>query len=169
MKKFPNKQTFELEKVEELSLFLKKYIELIFGEFEKILKIKKDETKKSEIEKDNFMLNYTLVEECHNDLIRKTRIYYYQEIENISEINFSFEKFLDIRKKSMNLINPKFILRNYIAQKVIEESEKGNNKDLNNLLDLLTSPFDDHEDFEFEGNFDADIEKAYNICVSCSS
>ena len=37
----------------------------------------------------------------------------------------------------MNKVNPKFILRNYIAEEVIAEAENGNFKPVNEVLELL--------------------------------
>lgn len=72
------------------------------------------------------------------------------------------------RKQQMDLINPKFILRNYIAQLVIEEVEKNQNHDfLDNILTILQSPYDEHPDMEkYAGH---PPEWANRISVSCSS
>ena len=47
------------------------------------------------------------------------------------------------RKKLMNRVNPKFVLRNYLAQQAIEQSEKGDQHLLNELLDVLRKPYDE--------------------------
>ena len=73
------------------------------------------------------------------------------------------------RKDYMNSINPKFILRNHVAQRVIEKAEKGDYDDLNKVLNILLTPFDEHDETVFEGDYDTSILTAYNICVSCSS
>ncbi|CAK8688083.1 unnamed protein product [Clavelina lepadiformis] len=48
-----------------------------------------------------------------------------------------------IRRKEMNLNNPKYILRNYIAQNAIEESERGNHLEVQNVLRRLEHPYDE--------------------------
>jgi len=47
------------------------------------------------------------------------------------------------RKKRMNRVNPKFVLRNYLAQQAIEQSEQGDQRLLNELLDVLRKPYDE--------------------------
>ncbi|CAD5113529.1 DgyrCDS2691 [Dimorphilus gyrociliatus] len=44
----------------------------------------------------------------------------------------------------MKNINPRFILKNYILQRVIEETEKGNYDDVNTVLELISHPYDDY-------------------------
>lgn len=45
------------------------------------------------------------------------------------------------RKSIMNATNPKFILRNYIAQVAIEAAEKGDYSEVNKILGILENPF----------------------------
>ncbi|GFO46223.1 selenoprotein o [Plakobranchus ocellatus] len=45
------------------------------------------------------------------------------------------------RKTSMNSVNPRFILRNYIAQNAIAAAEKGDYSEVQNVLTRLESPF----------------------------
>lgn len=45
------------------------------------------------------------------------------------------------RVRAMNSINPKYVLRNYMAQQAIEEAEKGNYDLLHALYDLLRNPY----------------------------
>lgn len=48
----------------------------------------------------------------------------------------------------MHMHNPKFILRNYLAQTAIEQAEKGDYGMIENLLTVLARPFDEHPAFE---------------------
>ncbi|MBL0231481.1 MAG: YdiU family protein [Moraxellaceae bacterium] len=45
------------------------------------------------------------------------------------------------RQQQMQAVNPKFILRNYLAQIAIEKAEKGDFSELDTLLMLLQKPF----------------------------
>ncbi|WP_025739803.1 protein adenylyltransferase SelO [Aquimarina pacifica] len=45
------------------------------------------------------------------------------------------------RQKEMNMINPKYVLRNYMAQLAIEEAEKGNYQVIQELYQLLLYPY----------------------------
>ena len=54
------------------------------------------------------------------------------------------------RRRRMNAVNPKYVLRNYLAQLAIDRSEEGDHTMVNDLLDLLRKPYDDQpgkEDF----------------------
>lgn len=45
------------------------------------------------------------------------------------------------RQKNMNAINPKYVLRNYLAQLVIDKAEQGDLSMLHEILDVLRSPY----------------------------
>ncbi len=47
------------------------------------------------------------------------------------------------RKENMNAVNPKFVLRNYLAQLAIDDAEKGDYNHVNKLLDVLRKPYDE--------------------------
>ena len=71
------------------------------------------------------------------------------------------------QKKLMDASNPKFILRNYLAQKAIEEAEKGNYSDLEILLEVLKKPFEENKTYEDYAKEPPDWGKKLEI--SCSS
>ncbi|MGF1687364.1 YdiU family protein [Photobacterium japonica] len=48
------------------------------------------------------------------------------------------------RRKLMQQHNPKFILRNYLAQQAIEKAERGDYSMIDDLLTVLQSPYDEH-------------------------
>ncbi|MCL9809879.1 protein adenylyltransferase SelO [Flavobacterium luminosum] len=52
------------------------------------------------------------------------------------------------RSKNMNQVNPKYVLRNYMAQLAIEEAEKGNYQLIDELFTLLQKPYDEQPDYE---------------------
>lgn len=47
------------------------------------------------------------------------------------------------RTEKMNLINPKYVLRNYMAQLAIDAADKGDYSVLNELFNLLKKPYDE--------------------------
>jgi len=47
------------------------------------------------------------------------------------------------RRQAMNAVNPKYVLRNYVAQLAIEAAERGDLSVLHELLDVLRHPFDE--------------------------
>ncbi len=52
------------------------------------------------------------------------------------------------RKKIMDAVNPKYVLRNYIAQLVIDQADKGNYNLLNDIHDMLKKPYDEQPNYE---------------------
>jgi serine/tyrosine/threonine adenylyltransferase len=49
----------------------------------------------------------------------------------------------DDRRTRMNSLNPKFVLRNYLAQEAIDAAEQGDESLIHELLDVLRHPYDD--------------------------
>lgn len=47
------------------------------------------------------------------------------------------------RKAKMNSVNPKYVLRNYMAQLAIDDANKGNYKLIDDLFKLLKNPYDE--------------------------
>jgi uncharacterized protein YdiU (UPF0061 family) len=71
------------------------------------------------------------------------------------------------RRERMLKVNPKFVLRNHIAQMVIEEAQKGNYAEIDALLEVLQNPFAEHPETE---RFNAPPPEAgKRVAVSCSS
>jgi len=71
------------------------------------------------------------------------------------------------RATAMNGVNPKYILRNYLAQKAIEDAQAGNYETVNALHQVLRKPFAEQPENEHFANFPPDWGKAMEI--SCSS
>ena len=71
------------------------------------------------------------------------------------------------RDRSMLAANPKFVLRNYLAQKVIDAAGNGDYRPLQTLLQLLQSPYDEHPEHETWAA--APPESGKHMPISCSS
>jgi uncharacterized protein YdiU (UPF0061 family) len=69
--------------------------------------------------------------------------------------------------RQMLLVNPKYILRNHLAEAAIQKSKKGDHSEVDTLFKLLQSPFKEHSQFEHYANLPPDW--AANIEISCSS
>jgi len=55
---------------------------------------------------------------------------------------------LEQRVISMNRVNPKYVLRNYLAQLAIDKAEQGDNSLVEELLELLRYPYDEQPENE---------------------
>lgn len=71
------------------------------------------------------------------------------------------------RAESMNRVNPKYILRNYLAHQAIESARRGNYEEIDRLLQILTMPFDEHVEFNHYAESSPSWGK--DLQVSCSS
>ena len=71
------------------------------------------------------------------------------------------------RSKKMKQVNPKYILRNHLAQQAIEKAELGDYSEVDALLKVLQSPFDEQPEMErFAEPPPIGMKK---VAVSCSS
>jgi uncharacterized protein YdiU (UPF0061 family) len=72
------------------------------------------------------------------------------------------------RRAAMRAVNPKYVLRNYMAQIAIEKAERDRDySEIARLMRLLQAPFDEHPDMQAYA--DAPPDWAGGIQVSCSS
>ncbi len=67
----------------------------------------------------------------------------------------------------MMQINPKYVLRNHLAEAAIQQAKIGDFSGVHNLQSILRRPFDEHPHFESMAAFPPDW--ASSISISCSS
>jgi serine/tyrosine/threonine adenylyltransferase len=75
------------------------------------------------------------------------------------------------RELRMNLVNPKYVLRNYMAQLAIDEADKGDYSLVAELYNLLKKPYDEQPENEkwFAKRPDWARDKVGCSMLSCSS
>jgi len=75
------------------------------------------------------------------------------------------------RTAAMNLVNPKYVLRNYMAQLAIDAADAGDYSIVDELFNLLLKPYDEQPESEkwFAKRPDWAKEKAGCSMLSCSS
>jgi uncharacterized protein YdiU (UPF0061 family) len=75
------------------------------------------------------------------------------------------------RKKQMDTVNPKYVLRNYMAQLCIDDADKGDYSLLKELFELLKKPYDEQPDNHkwFAKRPDWARDKVGCSMLSCSS
>jgi uncharacterized protein YdiU (UPF0061 family) len=71
------------------------------------------------------------------------------------------------RREAMSRVNPKYILRNYLAQVAIEKAQNGDFSEVHRLLAVLERPFDDQPENDAYAALPPDW--ASHLEVSCSS
>ena len=71
------------------------------------------------------------------------------------------------RRQNMNAVNPKYVLRNWMAQGAIEQAQQGDATEIDRLMRLLARPYDEQPDME--RYFAEPPAWAQHIEVSCSS
>ena len=93
--------------------------------------------------------------------VAKAWIKSYQKRQEI-EISSSEKKI-----KLLNENNPKFILRNYMAQEAIEAAEESDFSVIEKLIEVITNPFDELD--EHQRYAERSPEWARDLEISCSS
>ncbi|XP_042862115.1 protein adenylyltransferase SelO, mitochondrial-like isoform X2 [Penaeus japonicus] len=75
----------------------------------------------------------------------------------------------ETRQSIMASANPRYVLRNWIAQQVIEKVEQGNYSELDQVLNILNSPFSTQPIAEKKGFASPPPKWSKTLRVSCSS
>ena len=112
----------------------------------------------------------TFDEADENQFLRDTfveRIRFDQWSNNYSQRLISESSQKMDRQANMRLVNPKYVLRNYLVQTAIVKAEKKDYSEVDKLLRLLTSPFEEQPGMESYAQEPPDWAKTLEL--SCSS
>ncbi|WP_231971176.1 protein adenylyltransferase SelO family protein [Polynucleobacter necessarius] len=71
------------------------------------------------------------------------------------------------RQEMMNLVNPKYVLRNHLAQIAIEKAQNKDFSEVEKLLNILSKPY--AEQSEYESYATSPPDNFPSVEVSCSS
>ncbi|WNH08192.1 protein adenylyltransferase SelO [Thalassobellus suaedae] len=77
------------------------------------------------------------IDELSDDIKEKWNAWFQRYSERLAQEETTSEK----RKEIMNAVNPKYVLRNYMAQLAIDDAEKGNYELIDELFQLLKQPY----------------------------
>lgn len=133
--------------------------------FRLLSSVSKTDTVAIAVEKISF--SFYNLEEIKEDVLDSWTLWFTNYLNRLQ-----LEESSDIdRKVKMNGINPKYVLRNYMAQLAIEEAEKGNYELVDSLYQLLKQPYEEQPENEkwFAKRPEWAREKVGCSMLSCSS
>ncbi len=77
-------------------------------------------------------------------LLERWSLWFSKYTNRLEKELFTFEE----RRQQMNTVNPKYVLRNYMAQLAIDAADKGDYTVVNELYTLLKNPYDEQPAYE---------------------
>lgn len=83
-------------------------------------------------------------EEIKDDVLDSWRLWWMKYLMRLKKESIDEAE----RKSAMNLVNPKYVLRNYMAQLAIDDADKGDYSLINSLLEVLRNPYDEKPEHE---------------------
>ena len=111
--------------------------------------------------------SYYAPAELTGELLERTATWFRSYI----ELSRTTHQTADARRSRMHAVNPKYVLRNYLAQLAIDKAEAGGYDMIPELLDLLRHPYDEQPGREEYATLRPDWARTRVGCsmLSCSS
>ncbi len=111
--------------------------------------------------------SYYAPAELTGELLKRTAAWFRSYI----ELSRTADQPADARRSLMHAVNPKYVLRNYLAQLAIDKAETGGYDMISELLDLLRHPYDEQPGREEYATLRPDWARTRVGCsmLSCSS
>lgn len=133
--------------------------------FRNLAKIKKSDSVENAIEK--IKDSFYIPDEINGETLDSWNKWFTIYLERLNTKSLSDEN----RSEKMNAINPKYVLRNYMAQLAIDAADKGDYSLINELYTLLKKPYDEQPEYEkwFVKRPDWARSKVGCSMLSCSS
>ncbi|MDB4274092.1 YdiU family protein, partial [Algibacter sp.] len=106
-------------------------------------------------------------EEVVGNIQKRWNSWFENYADRLQKETFSDEE----RKEKMNTTNPKYVLRNYMAQLAIDDADKGDYKLIDELFQILKKPYDEQLEYQkwFAKRPDWARDKVGCSMLSCSS
>ena len=83
-------------------------------------------------------------EEVKGDILKKWKLWFTEYVDRLQKENISDRQ----RAEKMNDVNPKYVLRNYMAQLAIDAADKGDYSLLDEFFQLLKNPYQEQKQAE---------------------
>ena len=133
--------------------------------FRNLSQVKKTDSVEKAIEK--IQNAFYITAEISDDILESWKKWFTVYLERLNTEIFSDEN----RSQKMNIINPKYVLRNYMAQLAIDAADQGDYALINELYLLLQKPYDEQAESEkwFAKRPDWARSKVGCSMLSCSS
>ena len=104
--------------------------------------VSKKDTAEQALDKINFAF---YIPETVKNSVKESWLYWFTlYLKRLQEETLSDEE----RATKMNWVNPKYVLRNYMAQLAIEAADEGNYSVLEELFEMLKKPYDEQPDYQ---------------------
>ena len=84
------------------------------------------------------------IDEIHDDLLNNWQQWFSEYAKRLKEEPIPFNE----RQKKMNKVNPKYVLRNYMAQLAIDKAETNDSSLIEELYQILKKPYEEQPEFE---------------------